>query len=218
MYPKTRLNQTSNTSRSSGSDAPPARTASRRGRRRLLPAFALALLAMTAPIALVAAAPSASATVCEARWGSLPKARSAYTGKHVTGVRAGRHQCFDRLVVDVDAQGKGRPGFRVRYVDEVGFDGSGDPLTLRGGARLQVIVHAPAYDEGGRATYRPDDPMELVDVGGYSTFRQAAWAGSFEGQSTIGLGVRARLPMRAFMLRGPGGGHRVVVDVAHRWW
>ena len=48
--------------------------------------------------------------------------------------------------------------------------------------------------------------------------RQVAWAGSFEGQTTIGLGVRARLPMRAFVLNGPGDGLRVVVDVAHRWY
>jgi hypothetical protein len=43
------------------------------------------------------------------------------------------------------------------------------------------------------------------------------WAGSFEGQTTLGLGVRARLPFRAFVLPGPGSGSRLVVDVAHRW-
>jgi hypothetical protein len=45
-----------------------------------------------------------------------------------------------------------------------------------------------------------------------------AWAGSFEGQTTIGVGVRARLPMRTFVLSSTGGGYRVVVDVAHRWY
>ncbi len=44
-----------------------------------------------------------------------------------------------------------------------------------------------------------------------------AYAGSFEGQTTLGLGVRARLPFRAFVLAGPGDGSRLVVDVAHRW-
>jgi hypothetical protein len=39
-----------------------------------------------------------------------------------------------------------------------------------------------------------------------------AWAGSFEGQSTIGLGVRARLPFRVLQLPG-----RLVIDVAHHW-
>jgi hypothetical protein len=54
-------------------------------------------------------------------------------------------------------------------------------------------------------------------VRGYPTFRHLAWAGSFEGQTTLGLGVRARLPFRVALLAGPGGGSRVVLDVAHRW-
>nr|WP_280956330.1 hypothetical protein [Cellulomonas flavigena] len=33
----------------------------------------------------------------------------------------------------------------------------------------------------------------------------------------FGLGVRARLPFRAFVLAGPGSGSRLVVDVAHQW-
>jgi hypothetical protein len=97
------------------------------------------------------------------------------------------------------------------------MDGSGTLVPLRGGAQIRIIVHAPAYNERGRLTYRPANPRELVDVTGYSTFRQVAWAGSFEGQTTIGLGVRARLPMRVFVLPRDGGGHRVVIDVAHRW-
>ncbi len=43
------------------------------------------------------------------------------------------------------------------------------------------------------------------------------WAGSFEGQTTVGLGVRARLPFRVFTLEGPGDGSRIVVDVARYW-
>lgn len=56
-----------------------------------------------------------------------------------------------------------------------------------------------------------------MNVAGYSTFRQVALAGSFEGETTIGLGVRARLPMRVIVLDGPGSGSRLVIDVAHRW-
>lgn len=43
------------------------------------------------------------------------------------------------------------------------------------------------------------------------------WAGTFEGYTSLGLGVRARLPFRVFALDGPGDGSRLVVDVAHRW-
>jgi hypothetical protein len=47
--------------------------------------------------------------------------------------------------------------------------------------------------------------------------RQAAFAGSFEGQTRLGLGVRACLPFRVFVLQAPGTQSRVVVDVAHLW-
>jgi hypothetical protein len=186
-----------------------------RGRRiRRLLAFALAV--SLAPAAAVTPAAAASASACEITWGSLVKERATFTGKQITDIRSGRHQCFDRLVVDINRKGKGTPGYRVEYVAKVTHDGSGALVPLRGGAKLRIIVKAPAYADG-KPTYEPANWNELVDVAGYQTFRQAAWAGSFEGQTTIGLGVRARLPMRAFVLDNPGGGHRVVVDVAHRW-
>lgn len=190
----------------------------RRSRRIVRPlVLALALsIAPAAALTTTTTAPTASASVCETHWGSLVKQRAPYTGKQVTDVRSGRHHCFDRLVVDINGAGKGRPGYRVKYVEKVTKDGSGAAVPLRGGAKLRIIVHAPAYDNG-KPSYRPANRRELVDVAGYRTFRQVAWAGTFEGQTTLGLGVRARLPMRVFVLAGPGGGHRVVVDVAHRW-
>lgn len=61
------------------------------------------------------------------------------------------------------------------------------------------------------------DPAILVDVTGYRTVRQLAWAGSFEGCTSIGIGVRAHPPFRVFVLPGPGSTSRIVIDVAHRW-
>lgn len=188
---------------------------SRHSRRIVRPLF-LALAVSLAPTAAVTAAPSA-ASACETSWGSLAEHSARHTGKQLTNVRSGRHQCFDRLVLDINANGKGTPGYQVRYVARIRQDGSGAEVPLRGGARLRVIVNAPAYDRHGNATYEPTDRSELVDVAGYRTFRQVAWAGTFEGQTTIGLGVRARLPWRVFVLQDADGGHRVVVDVAHRW-
>ena len=75
----------------------------------------------------------------------------------------------------------------------------------------------PSYDENYHATYNPANPLELRDVTGYRTFRQVVDAGSYEGYSSFGLGVRARLPFRVFALDGPGTSSRLVVDVAHRW-
>lgn len=93
-------------------------------------------------------------------------------------------------------------------------------VALRGGAFLQIVVQAPDHTPNGTLTYVPADPRELVNVTGYRTLRQVAWAGSFEGSSTIGLGVRARLPVRVLAVTGlpnTANGTRVVIDVAHRW-
>ena len=137
------------------------------------------------------------------------------TAPNLTGVRTGRHDCYDRLVLDL--RGGSSAGFHVSYVDAVYTDASGALVPLRGGARLQIVVHASSYDVNGQRTYTPANPSELANVAGYQTFRQVAYAGSFEGQTTLGLGVRARLPVRAFVLAGPGDGSRLVVDVAHFW-
>ena len=184
--------------------------------RRVGGPLVLTLAMGIAPAVAMTGVP-ASASSCATQWGSLVKQRAPYTEKQITNVRSGRHQCFDRLVIDINGNGTGTPGFHTSYVSTVKRDGSGAIVPLRGGARLRVIVKAPAHDQQRRVTYRPANQRELVNVAGYRTFRQVAWAGSFEGQTTIGLGVRARLPMRTFVLSGPGGGHRVVVDVAHRW-
>jgi hypothetical protein len=179
-------------------------------------AGAVAALALAATGAAVSAPAASAAPYCGITWGSLAKTSSPMSVNTITNVRSGRHACFDRLVIDL--KGTSRTGYDVRYVDNVYQDGSGRLVPLRGGARMQVVTKAPAYDSRGSATYRPADTRELVAVGGYSTFRRVAWAGSFEGQTTIGLGVRARLPLRVFTLTDSAAGTtRLVIDVAHRW-
>jgi hypothetical protein len=135
-------------------------------------------------------------------------------------VRSGRHACYDRLVVDLLGQDTTFGSYNVRYVPVVREDGSGRAVPVRGAADLQVTLTAPAYDGDGHATFTPANRREVVAVGGYTTFRQVAWAGSYEGYTTLALGVRARLPFRVFVLPGVAGsdfGPRLVVDVAHRW-
>jgi hypothetical protein len=155
-------------------------------------------------------AAAAAGPYCGQRWGSTPEVVTTGSTGEVVDVRAGRHACFDRLVLDVDGD---LAGYFVQYVDAVHHDASGQLVPLRGGARLQVIATAPAAATD--AFFRSDG--ELVDVSGYRTLRHVAWAGSFEGQTTVGVGVRARLPFRAFILDGPGEASRLVVDVGHRW-
>ncbi|HET7474412.1 MAG TPA: hypothetical protein VFJ97_00120 [Dermatophilaceae bacterium] len=185
----------------------------RKVRTTLLAMAAAAGVAAAVP-AVAAQASTASTASCAVTWGSLVKSRPGMGTAPLTNVRSGRHTCYDRLVLDVAGA---TTGYQVSYVDQVRMDGSGDVVPLRGGAKLQVILRSPAYDDAGNPTYTPANRRELVNVTGYSTFRQVAWAGSFEGQTTLGLGVRARLPMNVFVLAGPGTGSRLVIDVAHHW-
>ena len=180
----------------------------------------LAVTTALAAIGLSATAQAASAPYCGVTWGSLPKVHSASDTDMVNDVRAGRHTCYDRLVVDLGGQDTTFGSYDVRYVPLVLSDGQGSPLPVRGDADLQIVLKAPAYDQYGNPTFAPANRDEVVDLAGYSTFRQLRWGGSFEGYTTLALGVRARLPLRVFTLPGtPNSDHgpRLVIDVAHRW-
>jgi hypothetical protein len=181
----------------------------------------LVVMAAVAVVVLGLVSPAAAAApYCGITWGSQAKSHDAADSERVVDVRAGRHDCYDRLVVVVGGQDISFGSYDVRYVQRITEDGSGHVIPVRGGAALQVVVRAPAYDEHGNATYLPANRREVVDVGSFATFRQVAWAGSFEGQTTLGVGVRARLPFRVFTVQGTPNSDdvpRLVIDVAHRW-
>ncbi|TYK44044.1 AMIN-like domain-containing (lipo)protein [Actinomadura decatromicini] len=167
------------------------------------------LLTFVVSAALLGGLGTSASAACDTTWGSLPKGTlSGHSEGPLERVRTGSQSCYDRLVIEVAGSGF---GYRTEYVDQVLQEGSGKPVPLRGGAKLRVIVQAAA------ATGFPASSPNLADVTGYTTFRQVAGAGSFEGQTTIGLGVRARLPFRVLTLPRDGGGTRLIVDVAHTW-
>lgn len=166
----------------------------------------LALAAMLATIAAILLPTSASAaTACATNWGSLPKSVATLGPGEVDTLRTGQHECYDRVVVDLD----GPPaGYDVRYVSQVTADGSGAVVTTPGGARIQFVVRHPSFQSTHVGA-------SVANVAGYRTLRSVVYAGSFEGQTTYGVGVRARLPFRVFTI--PGGHGRIVLDVAHKW-
>ena len=166
--------------------------------------------------AVGAATTADAAPYCGIVWGSLEKSNIQMSPAAISNVRAGRHDCFDRMVVDVAGP---VAGYHVFYMAEPLTDPAGMPFSLRGGAKLAVAVLAHTEDVNtGAQVFTPANPDELVNVTGWSTFRQIKLVGpSFEGVTQFGLGVRARLPFRVFTLTGPGSMTRVVIDVAHRW-
>ncbi|MGI8626065.1 MAG: AMIN-like domain-containing (lipo)protein [Geodermatophilaceae bacterium] len=170
----------------------------------------IAVATTVAAMSLVVPATAQAAPYCGITWGSLPEEASPGSNALLTDIRVGRHACYDRLVLDMAGDVW---GYSVRYVDQVVRDGSGELVPLRGGAKLEVTARSGAAPTD--SFFLPNG--ELADVSAYRTFRHVAWAGSFEGQTTIGLGVRARLPFRVFILDGPGNGSRLIIDVAHRW-
>lgn len=158
--------------------------------------------------------PTASASACSTAWGSGVKSAAEAGAVPLRNVTVSRGACFDRMVFDVTGA-SGKVGHHVGYVEAFRQDGSGDPIPVRGGAVLQIFLSAPSYDPLTlRPTYagRAGKPLPGVEVAGYRTFRDARFGASFEGQTQVGLGVRARLPFRVLQ-----SGDKLIVDVAHTW-
>lgn len=132
----------------------------------------------------------------------------------VSNARVGQQSCVDRFVIEMSGDPSITPGYQVRYVPQVLQEGSGTVVPLRGRAFLHVGVGAPSSDQAGQATYVPANRAEVADVSGYNAFRQVAWAGSFEGMTTFGIGVREQLPFKVSVLTEDGR-TRLVLDVAH---
>lgn len=183
-------------------------------RTRCIPVTVLtALLAgvVTEVAAVVEADPEGPAT-----WSIEDRSASGSADPaHVVGVTAERHAAFDRVLVHLAGAGAD-PGYRVHYVDVVL---RGRPVTavpVRGAAALEVVVLAPAYDEATfTPTWCPEDPYEVLDPPGTSVL-QGVDAGSYEGCTTVALGIRDRLPFRVLTLAGHPAGSRLAVDIAHR--
>ncbi|MDX2703399.1 hypothetical protein PV350_11075 [Streptomyces sp. PA03-6a] len=178
----------------------------------VLAALVMAGAGVAVAVPAVAAAPAAA---CPTGWGSLPKSGTDADLGSLTDIRTGSHECYDRVVFDVPTAGTVAIGYTVQYVDAVHQDGSGRVIPVSGGAIIEIRVAAPSYDpQTGAATYpgRAGRTLPGVDLTGYRTFRDARFASSFEGDTQVGLGVRARLPFRVFQLSD-----RLVIDVAHTW-
>ncbi len=146
-------------------------------------------------------------------WGTANVSVGRLSSAPLVGVRAGRHVDFDRLAFDISGTAG---GYRVGYVDVVRAEGSGAAVAVTGRARLQVTLLDPTHDPERLVTwYVPADRQHVVDVTGYPAINQVVWAGSFEGHTSVGVGLSQRLPFRSFVLQPRPGLSILVLDVAH---
>jgi hypothetical protein len=170
-----------------------------------------------APEAASTAVPAAAAApYCGITWGSGEKTAGPLSGAPVVTVRAGRHECWDRVVFEFDGTAQ---GYSVRYSAQVLTDGEGLDMTpyTAGGAYLWVTLRAPAYDANHVSTIDARSGDHMANVLRYDTLRDVVFGGSFEGYTTFAVGVRARLPFRVTLAPGPGSHSRIVLDIAHAW-
>jgi hypothetical protein len=152
---------------------------------------------------------------CGITWGSLAESSGALSGSPLVTTRTGRHTCFDRVVFEFDGPAD---GYTVEYGQAyTGGEGLALSPYTAGGATLSVQLRAPAYGMDGKPTYPHRLGDHVATVVRYRTLRDVVFGGSFEGYTTFAVGVRARLPFRAFVLSGPGTHSRIVLDVAHQW-
>lgn len=176
------------------------------------------LAGLVAGVGVAAAVSPAAATgapYCGITWGSLPKSGGNLSSASLVTTRTGQHGCYDRVVFEFNGPAD---GYVVEY-GETYTDGEGLALSpyTAGGALLNVRLLAPAYDGSRQPTvpYRLGD--HVANVVRYRTLRDVVFGGSVEGYTTFAVGVRARLPFRAFVLPGPGTHSRIVLDIAHQW-
>jgi hypothetical protein len=124
----------------------------------------------------------------------------------VRDIRTGRHDGFDRVVLEVG--GTGTPGWDVRYVDQATSQGSGDPVQVAGSAVLQVsVTGAGIPDATGVPEFAGPDPLRGE---GTKTVTEVVFDATFEGTTVAFVGTSARVPFRVYALQNPS---RVVVEV-----
>lgn len=123
-------------------------------------------------------------------------------------IRTGRHEHFDRIVLDLSGPAPGVVA--ERYVDQLTRAGSGRPVDIPGTTFLEItLAPAAAHDDSGRPTYEDARQFTTPDL---HNVRAVAITGDYEDRLTLGIGVGHGTLHRVFTLDNPT---RVVIDVGH---
>jgi hypothetical protein len=125
-----------------------------------------------------------------------------------TDLRFGKHDGYDRLVLDL--KGNGQPGWRAEYVTDPTQQAAGEPVYLVGGAYLMILVQGMIYPtEPGALPY--EGPTRITPTGSEG-IKDVVFGSLFEGTQEIFVGVASKEPFRVFLLENPT---RIVIDVQH---
>jgi hypothetical protein len=179
----------------------------------------------THPASLASAGAQSTSTVTapcaeDPSWGTGPRdGGTAMTPAPIYLARAGQHECYDRVVFDLN--GPQDVGYTAKYVPVIRADSSGVPVPVEGRAALQIIVRGPIYgtDNQGHQPWRQppavgEDLIAPAKVAEWASLTEVRFAGSFEGQTTFAIGVRDQRPFRVSIESEQSYRH-VVVDIAH---
>lgn len=159
---------------------------------------ALALILVVAPASL--ARPAWDDSPVHVRHNVSPQPK-------VVDLRVGAHAGFDRVVIDVDGK---VPGYDVRYIHRLRYDGSGQRVPLKGKKFIQIgLMPAKAHGRVGHSVYTGP---ELQQYRSFDTLRGVALTGDFEGVVSLGLSLRDRADFRVTVLHAP---NRIVIDLKH---
>ena len=127
-------------------------------------------------------------------------------GVKVLDLRFASHPTFDRVVIDLRGP---LPDYRTGYARRFHFDGSGNPIPIRGASGLWIGLTADGHDVNGNNLYTGP----RLARPGFDTLKALALGGDFEGQVTFAFALRHRADYRIQHLTGPS---RMVIDFRHR--
>jgi hypothetical protein len=124
----------------------------------------------------------------------------------VVNLRYAHHNRFDRVVIRIrDAF----PGGSTRYQRNFTYDGSGDPVPIRGRSGISLsLTPAYAHNDAGDDIYNGPTLVRPR----LQTLKALAMTGDFEGVVSFAFALTHRAPYRVFELKAP---RRIVIDFAH---
>lgn len=158
--------------------------------------------------ALVSVVVTPSASQARPVWDTSPVhvTHNVSPAPKVVDLRVGEHRNFDRVVIDLDGK---IPGYTVRYVRELTYDGSGEAVPLRGRKFIAITLFpARAHNASGESVYE-GPKLRQYDM---QALRGVAFTGDYEAQVSFGLALRDRTDFRVFVLHAP---NRIVIDGRH---